>query len=62
MKSKIDRELIDEYISLLIRWFSNNSRRGDVIIRRKIEKLGNELVKRDLLTQEKADKFYHGDF
>lgn len=55
-----NKELIGEYVSLLIRWLEDTTRYGDKGVRQRIEKLGNELVARDLLTLEDAHMFHMG--
>ena len=59
---KSDKEILAEYISTIMNWLCDNARRGQEGKRRKIKKLGDELVKRDLLTQEKAGLFYEGNW
>ena len=57
---KSDNEILADYISTIVCWLCDNTRRGQEGKRRKIKKLGDELVKRGLLAQEKADLFYQG--
>ena len=59
---KSDKEILAEYISTIMKWLCDNTHRGQEGKRRKIKKLGEELVKRGLLTQEKASLFYEGDW
>lgn len=62
MKTAEDYKLVGEYISNLLAWINDDTMRGKKGIRAKIEKLGNELVKRNLLSEDDAKKFYEGDW
>ena len=59
---KADNEILAEYVTAIMSWLCDYTRRGQEGKRRKIKKLGDELVKRGLLTQEKADLFYEGNW
>ena len=59
---KVTNELVYEYIATILKWVYDDMRRGQEGKRRKIKKLGDELVARGLLTQEDANKFYEGDY
>ena len=59
---KVTNELVYEYIATILKWVYDDTRRGQEGKRRKIKKLGDELVARGLLTQEDANKFYEGDY
>lgn len=58
---KSNNEILAEYISTLLSWVYDTTRRGQEGKRRRIKKLGDELVSRGLLTQEKADAYYRGE-
>lgn len=59
---KADSEILAEYVTTIMKWLCDYTHRGQEGKRRKIKKLGEELVKRGLLTQEKADLFYEGNW
>lgn len=59
---KTNNEIVREYIATMLSWAYDSTRRGQESKRRKIKKLGDELVERGLLTQEDADKFYKGEY
>ena len=54
--AKQDNEIIYEYVLSRILLAYDQTRRGKKGATARIEKLGNELVKRKLLTQEQADE------
>lgn len=54
---KLDSEILAEYITTIMAWLCDYTHRGQKNKRRKIKKLGDELVKRGLLTQEKQTYF-----
>lgn len=51
---KTDNEIIFEYINELMRFAYDNSNRGKKGMLTKIEKLGAELIKRGILTEEQV--------
>ena len=57
---KDNKELVGEYVATILQWVYDDTRRGKKGIRNKIKKLGDELVKRDLLSLEDAEKLYEG--
>ena len=61
MKNKETSELLGEYVSTLIMWLSDGSSRGQKGKRNKIARLGEELVRRGVLEQDDADRFYRGE-
>lgn len=61
MKNKETSEVLGEYVSTLIMWLNDDSRRGQKSKRDKIARLGEELVKRGVLKQDDADRFYKGE-
>lgn len=61
MKNKETSEVLGEYVSVLIEWLNDDSRRGQKGKRAKIARLGEELVRRGVLEQDDADRFYKGE-
>ena len=57
-----DADLVGDYVSSIICWLQDNTRRGDKGKRKDIERYGDELVKRGLLSREDADLFYRGNY
>lgn len=52
-------KIIYEYVLTQLEVAHDYTRRGKKTKQAKIEKLGKELVKRELLTQEQADELLH---
>lgn len=52
---KANNEIIYEYVNTQLGVANDHTRRGKKGAMARIEKLGNELVKRGLLTQEQAE-------
>lgn len=63
MKGKVMRkttnEIVYEYVKTQLQVSQDFTRRGKKGAMTRIERLGNELVKRELLTQEQADELLH---
>ena len=51
---KQDNEIVYEYVATQLSVANDHTRRGKKGAMKRIEKLGNELVKRELLTNEQA--------
>lgn len=54
-----NQELVYQYVLTQLEVARDYTRRGKKMKMIKIEKLGKELVNRDLLTQEQADELLH---
>ena len=52
---KADNDIIYEYVATQLNVANDHTRRGKKGAMNRIEKLGNELVKRGLLTNEQAE-------
>ena len=62
LSRKSDAEVVGDYVSALICWLQDTTRRGQKGKREKIKRYGDELVERGLLEREDADIFYKGEY
>ena len=62
LASETDAEVVGDYVSAIICWLQDTTRRGDKGKRAEIKRYGDELVKRGLLEREDAEIFYNGNY